>query len=30
LAAVAQKDILSAQLPADFEQLKSHMFAVLK
>ncbi|MEZ8187789.1 threonine synthase [Shewanella sp. 5S214] len=30
LAAVAQKDILSAQLPADFEQLKSHMFAVLQ
>jgi threonine synthase len=30
LAAVAQKEILSAQLSADFEQLKAHMFAVLK
>jgi threonine synthase len=30
LAAVVEKDILSAQLPADFEQLKAHMFAVLK
>ncbi|QDE30435.1 threonine synthase [Shewanella polaris] len=29
LAAVEQKQILSAQLPADFEQLKAHMFAVL-
>jgi len=30
LAVVAQKEILSAQLPADFKQLKAHMFAVLK
>lgn len=30
LAAVAEKPILSAELEADFEQLKAHMFSVLK
>ncbi|MBB1440524.1 threonine synthase [Shewanella sp. SG41-4] len=30
LEAVAQKTILSAELNADFDQLKAHMFAVLK
>ncbi|PKH98906.1 threonine synthase [Shewanella sp. 11B5] len=30
LAAVAQKTILSAELDADFDQLKAHMYAVLK